>query len=129
MLMAGTSFVVVAFSKSIIGFYLFSVLIGFSNAGTRITRVTFLFNHIPNNIIGRANSIFYTYNISSRGILITLFAMPFFSASNNIVWSYVICGAFILVSMVPLAAVIGRLNNLKIRTEESLQPKDLTEDP
>ena len=117
MLLAGVSFVVVAFSKTIIGFYLFSVLIGFSNAGTRITRVTFLFNHIPNNIIGRANSIFYIYNISSRGILITLFAMPFFSASNNIIWSYLICGAYILVSTVPLALVIPKLQVMKVKME------------
>ena len=117
MLMAGASFVLVAFSKSILGFYLFSVIIGFANAGTRITRVTFLFNHIPNNIIGRANSIFYIYNIASRGILITLFAMPFFSASNNIIWSYVISGCFVLVSVVPLFAILSKLQDLKIRTE------------
>jgi MFS family permease len=118
MLLAGISFVLIAFSKSIIGFYLFSVLIGFSNAGTRITRVTFLFNHIPNNIIGRANSIFYIYNISSRGILISLFALPFFSESNNIIWSYVISGGFIIVSIVPLLAVLPKLQSLKIRTAD-----------
>jgi len=117
MLMAGVSFVVIAFTKSIIGFYLFSILIGFTNAGTRITRVTFLFNHIPNNIIGRANSIFYIYNIASRGILITIFAMPFFSASNNIIYSYMICGGFILVSVVPLFLALPRLQEMKIRTE------------
>ena len=117
MILAGTSFAVIAFTKSIIGFYLFSVLIGFTNAGTRITRVTFLFNHIPNNIIGRANSIFYIYNIASRGILITIFAMPFFSASNNIVYSYMICGAFILVSVIPLFIALPRLQEMKIRTE------------
>jgi MFS family permease len=117
MLVAGTSFVVIAFTKSIIGFYLFSVLIGFANAGTRITRVTFLFNHIPNNIIGRANSIFYIYNIASRGVLITLFAMPFFSASNNIVFSYIICGTFVLISVIPLMAVVAKLDAMKVRTE------------
>jgi len=117
MLLAGLSFVVIAFTKSIIGFYLFSVLIGFTNAATRITRVTFLFNHIPNNIIGRANSIFYIYNIASRGVLITIFAMPFFSASNNIIWSYVISGSYILISVIPLFAVLPRLQTMKIRTE------------
>ncbi|MCF8275843.1 MAG: MFS transporter [Flavobacteriales bacterium] len=117
MFLAGVSFVVVAFSKSVVGFYLFSTLIGFSNAGTRITRVTFLFNHIPNNIIGRANSIFYIYNIASRGLLLSLFALPFFSASNNIVWCYGICGGFILVSIIPLVGVLPQLQTLKIRTE------------
>ncbi|MBI1287381.1 MAG: MFS transporter [Flavobacteriales bacterium] len=117
MLVAGSSFVLVAFSKSIIGFYLFSALIGFTNAGTRITRVTFLFNHVPNNIIGRANSIFYVYNITGRGLLLTLFALPFFSASNNIIWAYVISGSFILVSVIPLMMILGRLEAMRIRTE------------
>lgn len=119
MLLAGVSFVVIAFTKSIIGFYLFSVLIGFSNAATRITRVTFLFNHIPNNIIGRANSIFYIFNIASRGILITIFAMPFFSESNNITWTYIISGIFILVSTIPLILVLGKLTHLKVNTDVS----------
>lgn len=129
MLVAGTSFVLVAFSKSILGFYLFSVLIGFTNAGTRITRVTFLFNHVPNNIIGRANSIFYVYNITSRGLLLALFSLPFFSASNNIICSYVISGSFILISIVPLFLVLPKLETMTVRTEGSLQPKDMAEDP
>ncbi|MFC2175690.1 MFS transporter [Bacteroidota bacterium] len=113
MLMAGISFVVVAFTSSVIGFYLFSVLIGFSNAGTRITRITFLFNHVPNNIIGRANSIFYVYNIASRGLLISLFSLGIFSQSNNVVWAYVICGSFILVSVVPLVGALGWNEKIK----------------
>lgn len=117
MLVAGTSFVVIAFTKSVLGFYLFSVLIGFSNAGTRITRVTYLFQHVPNNIIGRANSIFYIYNIASRGILISIFSLAFFSEGNNVIWSYVIGGSFILVSVIPLTMVLGNLDKLKIRTE------------
>lgn len=117
MLVAGISFVVIAFTKSVLGFYLFSVLIGFSNAGTRITRVTYLFQHVPNNIIGRANSIFYICNIASRGILISIFSLPFFSASNNIIWSYVIGGGFILFSVIPLMMVLNDLEKLKIRTE------------
>ena len=114
MLLAGVAFVVVAFTNSVAGFYLFSILIGFANAGTRIARVTYLFEHVPNNIIGRANSIFYVYNITSRGILLTMFSMAFFSEGNNIVWSYVICGGFILVSLVPLLTVAEKLKTLKI---------------
>jgi DHA3 family macrolide efflux protein-like MFS transporter len=117
MLLAGSAFMLMAFIKSVAGFYVFSVLIGFCNAGTRITRVTFLFNHVPNNIIGRANSIFYMYNITSRGILISLFSMAFFSTSNNIIWAYAICGSFILVSVVPLVMVLKRLETMQISTE------------
>lgn len=114
MLMAGLLFMIMAITKSVNGFYLFSILLGFSNAGARITRVTFLFNHVPNNIIGRANSIFYVYNITSRGILITLFAMSFFSEGNNIIWAYAICGVFILVSVLPLLWVVKRLDTFEV---------------
>jgi len=112
---AGTGFVLIAFTKSILLFYVFSVAIGFFNAGTRITRVTFLFNHVPNNIIGRANSIFYVYNIASRGLMIAAFSMAFFSEGNNIVWAYAIGGTFILVSLFPLLMVLRKLEDLKIR--------------
>lgn len=115
MLLAGVSFVVVSVTQSVIGFYLFSILVGFSNAGTRITRVTFLFHHIPNNIIGRANSIFYVYNIVSRGLLIALFSMTFFSTSNNIVWAYGISGVYILLSLIPLFMRYRALATIQIQ--------------
>jgi len=116
MVMAASVFLILAFTKSIMGFYMLSALLGFSNAGARITRITFLFNHVPNNIIGRANSIFYVYNIASRGILITLFSTGFFSNFNNIIWAYAICGSYVLISVVPLVAVLGKLKGLKVKT-------------
>ena len=102
MILAGLSFALAAVFKSVWIFYLISVAIGFTNAGTRITRVTHLFNHIPNNIIGRANSIFYVYNIAMRGTFLMLFSTAFFDNSNNIIWAYAICGLFVLVSVIPL---------------------------
>jgi hypothetical protein len=42
--------------------------------------------------------------------------MAFFSEGNNIIWSYVICGGFILVSVVPLVVVASRLKDLKVNT-------------
>ncbi len=116
MVAAGLVFIGMALTRDDLVFYLFSALLGFSNAGTRVTRVTFLFDHIPNNIIGRANSIFYVYNISVRVLLIWLFSVGFFSESNNIIWAFVICGGFILVSVVPLVLILGRLKNLKVTT-------------
>jgi hypothetical protein len=40
--------------------------------------------------------------------------MAFFSEGNNIIWSYVICGGFILVSVAPLLAVASKLTDLKV---------------
>jgi DHA3 family macrolide efflux protein-like MFS transporter len=102
MSMGGVVFILAAAFKSVLIFYLISAVIGFSNAGARVTRVTHLFNHIPNNIIGRANSIFYVYNIAMRGLMLMIFSTVFFDTGNNIIWAYAICGVFILMSTIPL---------------------------
>lgn len=114
MVFAGLLFIWAASVQSVAFLYVFSLLLGFANAGTRILRVTFLFEHIPNNIIGRANSIFYLYNILMRSALLSLFALPFFSLGNNVVWAYGICGVFILISVIPLARLMPRLKDLKV---------------
>lgn len=114
MVMAGLLFLWAASTRSVAVLYAFSALLGFANAGTRILRVTFLFTYIPNNIIGRANSIFYLYNILARSAFLSLFALPFFSVGNNVVWAYGICGVFILLSAVPLARLMPRLKDLKV---------------
>lgn len=114
MVFAGLLFLWAASTRSVAVLYTFSALLGFANAGTRILRVTFLFEHIPNNIIGRANSIFYLYNILARSTFLSLFALPFFSVGNNVVWAYGICGIFILLSAIPMARLTQRLKDLKV---------------
>jgi MFS transporter, DHA3 family, macrolide efflux protein len=89
-------FYIVAFSKVTGIFYAFSFLLGITNAGTRVLRTTYLFNHIPNEIIGRTNSVFNVINIIFRGLFILLFSIPWFSESNHVTWAYFICGSFVL---------------------------------
>ena len=108
MALSGMSFILAAVFKDVVIFYIISILIGFTNAGTRVTRVTHLFDNIPNNIIGRANSIFYVYNIAMRGTFLILFSSAFFDEGNNVIWAYAICGTFILVSILPLIAQARR---------------------
>jgi DHA3 family macrolide efflux protein-like MFS transporter len=90
-----------AFTNSVTVLYLFCITIGLTNAGIRILRITYLFNHIPNHIIGRANSVFNSSNIILRAAFIGLFTLPFFH-SDNIVWGYFICGLFVLISIFPI---------------------------
>lgn len=92
----------VAFTKSAWIFFLFSLVIGVTNAGTRILRITWLFQHIPNNMMGRAGSVFQVINILLRGGFILLFSLPFFMQGNNIVWAYAIGGVFVLLSALPM---------------------------
>lgn len=103
---------VCAFTKSVAVFFSFSAIIGLTNAGTRVLRVTYLFNRIPNNMMGRAGSVFQMINILLRSIFLGIFAIPFFSQGSNVTWAYFIGGVFILLSIVPLLAKYKELNAL-----------------
>lgn len=105
---------IVAFTKSVFIFFAFSVLIGVTNAGIRVLRITWLFHHIPNNMMGRTGSVFQLINIFLRAIFIALFSIPFFSQGSNVTWAYVIGGIFILASVLPLVLRYRQLHtNLK----------------
>jgi len=91
-------FYVVAFTKSVGIYYAFSFIIGITNAGTRVLRTTYLFNHVANNVIGRTNSVFNVINILLRSVFLVLFSIAWFSKGTNVTWAYVICGTFVLLS-------------------------------
>ncbi len=84
-------------------FYFFvGFTIGFTNAGTRILRISYLFNHIPNQVIGRVNSIFSLLNILLRGLFIMLFSIAFFNQDQNIIYAYGIMALFTAISTLVL---------------------------
>jgi MFS family permease len=98
MLIAGVSFGVAAATRSVCLFLAFSLVLGFTNAGTRILRVSYLFVHVPNEVIGRVNSIFNVVNVLLRTGFILLFSLRFFTLGSNIAWGYAILGGFIVAS-------------------------------
>ncbi len=102
-----------AFTMETTIFYGFCLVLGLTNAGTRVLRITFLFNYIPNQVIGRAGSIFNSTNILMRIAFISLFSLPFFSTGSNITWGYFILGTFVLVAIIPLVIFYGQLSKLK----------------
>ena len=83
-------------------FFLGNFLLGITNAGVRILRTTYIFRHIPNNLIGRTGSVFSTLNIVVRMLLIGLFALPFFQIQDNIRYAYLIGLLMMLVSVIIL---------------------------
>lgn len=91
-------FAVLAISRSVVLFYVMFFLLGLSNAGTRIQRVTYLFSHLPNQVYGRVNSIFFLSNILFRIFFLSLFSLPFFSAYNNVIYAFAIISVFLLAS-------------------------------
>ena len=98
MMNVALAFYAMTFYKSLLIFFIGSLILGITNAGVRILRTTYLFNHIPNNLIGRATSVFSSLNILIRIILIAIFAMPFFNIDDNIRWGYMIGVIMMVVS-------------------------------
>lgn len=84
--------------RSIPFYFLVGLTIGFTNAGIRVLRVSYLFNHIPNEVMGRVNSIFSLLNIIMRGIFVMIFSVYFFSEGTNIIYAYGIMALLTLVS-------------------------------
>ena len=102
MALAVFSLGVLAFTRSVIIFLGVGLLIGFSNSGIRVLRVAYLFDHIPNNIIGRTNSVFSMANTLMRVGFILLFSNAFFSQGSNISWAYAIMALFVLMALLAL---------------------------
>jgi MFS family permease len=78
--------------------YLFCFLLGFSNAGIRVLRLTYFFQHIPNEVMGRVNSIFNMGNVLTRSIFIFMFSIPFFTEGDQIVYAFVVLSAYLVLS-------------------------------
>ena len=93
------SFFGMSFSNNIFLFFATHLLLGISNAGVRIIRTTFLFSNIPNNLIGRAGSVFSSINVLVRMLLIIIFTLPFFLREDNIRWGYFV-GAILVMTTI-----------------------------
>ena len=100
------------FTQSIGVFYAISLLIGITNAGTRVLRITYLFNHVPNNVIGRAGSVFNSISIIIRTLMIAAFSIPFFTTGENSKWGYLVGAAFLCIGLIPLLINYKKLVNL-----------------
>jgi MFS family permease len=104
------SCIILTFTKSVAILFAMSLLIGLCNAGTRILRITYIFEKVSNNIIGRSGSVFNSISIIIRTFMIILFSMPFFASSENIRYGYLVGAAFLVLALIPL---VKNRNNLK----------------
>jgi len=91
-----------ALIKSVPYYFTVGFLIGFANAGTRILRVSYLFDHIPNQVIGRVNSVFSVLNLIMRTSFILVFSLAFFAQGENITYAYYVMAGYTLLSGVVL---------------------------
>jgi hypothetical protein len=91
-------FFLLSLTADLVLFYAMAFLLGIFNAGSRILRVTYLFNHIPNEVFGRTGSIFFLGNIVIRTLFVVLFNMTFFQMENRIIYAYVTMGVFLVLA-------------------------------
>lgn len=106
-------FMMMAFTKLPAVFLAFNFILGLTNAGTRILRITYLFNHIDNDMIGRANSIFNALNIGTRVLFLSLFSITFFTEGSNVTYGYLILGMFLMLALAPILVHYKRLTAKK----------------
>jgi MFS family permease len=111
--LAGVMYLVMIGSKSIYVFFLANFIIGACNAAVRIQRVTYMFHHIPNKVIGRTGSIFFVINVVLRFGLIGLFTIAVFSRSRKHCLCSSNIGYICFAAAVILAANYKRLTQVK----------------
>jgi len=107
------------FELSLNIFFLLMLALGVVNAGSRIQRVNFLFLNIPNQVYGRANSIFNMANILFRIFFLAVFSMTFFQLGNNIIYAFLILGIFLII-----ASIIMYYNSKQFNKEHSFTNLD-----
>ncbi len=90
-------------------FFAGNLILGIANAGVRILRTTYIFNHVPNNLIGRTNSVFSSLNIVVRMIMIGAFALPFFNVDDNIRYGYFVGVGLMFLTFIPLVIWYKRI--------------------
>ena len=104
LLLATAALVLSILTRSVVVFLCVGLMIGFSNAGARVLRLSFLFRHIPNQLIGRVNSIFSIINVMNRAFFILILSIPYFGLGSHILWGYALMALFTFVSAGVLAA-------------------------
>lgn len=114
-IVAGTMYCFMAVNTILLLFFAADFLIGSCNAAVRIQRITFLFHHTPNHIIGRTGSVFFVINVILRLCLIGILALPFFHAGANIVYAVAILSAICFAGAAILIYYYSRLVEERVK--------------
>lgn len=104
LLLATAALLLSTLTRSVGVFLCVGLMIGFANAGARVLRLSFLFRHVPNHVIGRVNSIFGIINVMNRTAFILILSLPFFGVGSHILWGYGLMALFTLLSAAVLTA-------------------------
>jgi hypothetical protein len=105
-----SNFAVGIFNYNLAVFFFFFGLLGMSNAGIRILRMTWIFEHVPNDVIGRTGSVFNSFNVATRIALLSLFSLPLF-VSEGIIYAFAIQAGLILIAIVCMLLYFKRISS------------------
>jgi len=88
-------------------FYLAFFVIGLCNAGTRIIRITYLFEKIPNQMIGRSSAVFRIGSALMRLFFIAIFTLPLFT--NNLKLPFYVYFIYLVITALLLYKIYNNL--------------------
>lgn len=100
---AAIAYIALSLNTVDIIFYMASFFNGLCNAGIRVQRVTYLFMMIPNQVYGRATSIFTQINTLMRILFLSLFSLPFFQTGHEIIYAFAILSLFLILTLIVLS--------------------------
>lgn len=132
LLITGCIYVMLSTTQSVYMLIGGAWVLGITNAGARILRITYLVKIIPNYVIGRVNSFFNVVNVSMRVCFIGLLATPFFADPENgghIVYALMIFSGIMFSSAAVLWYFYPRIPKPPSLSEESSDPSPTTPPP
>ena len=101
-------FMTLGIGKNVWLFFIMLLILGITNAGIRILRTTYLFSTIPNQVFGRAISIFNLSNILFRIFFLAIFSIPFFQIGIGVKYPFYMLSGFLLIAGIVLVKYKGR---------------------
>ncbi|MEL6698420.1 MAG: MFS transporter [Bacteroidota bacterium] len=102
--LAVATYLLLAGMQSVAVLLMSAYILGISNAGVRILRITYLVRIVPNRVIGRVNSFFNVINVLMRVSFSALLAIPFFSQSGN--GGNIIYAMYMMAGIIAVAAIL-----------------------
>lgn len=109
-LLISACFIVLAVTQNVIILFVVTVLIGFTNAGSRIYRVLYLFGEVPNRLIGRVQSIINIPQTLIPVAFLFIFGSNFFVKGGGVIYSFWILGGFTLINAILVLVVYKKVN-------------------
>lgn len=101
-LLGAVAFFCIGLGASLLMLFVLMAILAVANSGSRIMRITYLMQRVPNQYIGRAGSVFQVINVSFRIFFIGLFSTLYFT--TNMHSTFLILGACAIVAAIVLMA-------------------------